>query len=104
MFFDLSNKSEISDTTDINRMERSCQARDRVVRKASEEGVEKSPCPQKNGAPWFPRTIPAYAKASVGDPQLNEIYRSMPDRSMKGFVSRATHSSTAKAVVSCVGG
>jgi len=35
---------------------------------------------------------------------VSEIRRSMVDPSLKGFLSGVTHSSTAKAVVSCVGG
>jgi len=72
-----------------------------------------------NGAPraspWSPKTIPTYANlpaeqvlwqagASVGHPLVSEIRRSTVDPSLKGFLSRVTHSSTAKAVVSCVGG
>jgi hypothetical protein len=61
-----------------------------------------------NGAPraspWSPKAIPTYAKASVGHPPVSEIRRSMADPSLKGLLSGVTHSSTAKAVVSCVGG
>jgi len=61
-----------------------------------------------HGAPraslWSPKTIPTYAKASVGHPPVSKIRRSMVDPSLKGFPSGVTHSSTAKAVVSCVGG
>jgi hypothetical protein len=46
----------------------------------------------------------AGAKASVGYPPVSEIRRSMADPSVEGFLSGVTHSSTAKAVVSCVGG
>jgi hypothetical protein len=53
---------------------------------------------------WSPKTIPTYAKASVGHPPVSEIRQSMADPSLKGFLSGVTHSSTAKAVVSCVGG
>jgi hypothetical protein len=35
---------------------------------------------------------------------VSEIRRSMIDPSLKGVLSGVTHSSTAKAVVSCVGG
>jgi hypothetical protein len=78
-------------------------------------------------SPWFPKTIPTYAKAlacqrtcsasrSVGHPPVGEIRRSMIDLSQEVFLSGVTHSSTAKAVlarrsalqhagvVSCVGG
>ena len=51
-----------------------------------------------------PKTIPTYAKASVGHPPVSEIRRRMADPSLKGFLSEVTHSSTGKAVVSCVGG
>jgi hypothetical protein len=44
------------------------------------------------------------AKASGDHPSIREIRRSTVDPSLKGFLSRVTHSSTAKAVVSCVGG
>jgi len=30
-------------------------------------------------SPWFPKTIPTYAKASVGHPPVSEIRRSMID-------------------------
>ena len=46
----------------------------------------------------------ASAKASVGHPLVGEVRRSMVDQSLKGFLSGVTHSSTAKAVFSCVGG
>ena len=46
----------------------------------------------------------AGAKASVGHPPVSEIRRSMIEWSALAFPSRVTHSSTAKAVVSCVGG
>ena len=61
-----------------------------------------------NGAPraspWSPKAIPTYAKASVGHPPVSEIRRNMVQGSVLDFPSRVTHSSTAKAVVSCVGG
>ena len=50
------------------------------------------------------KTIPTYAKASVGHPPVSEIRRSMADPSLKGFLSGVTHFSTAKVVGSCVGG
>jgi hypothetical protein len=43
-------------------------------------------------------------KASVRHPPVSEIRRSMVDPSLKGFLSRVKHSSTASAVASCVGG
>ena len=35
-------------------------------------------------SPWSPKTIPTYAKASVGHPPVSEIRRSMVDPSLKG--------------------
>jgi len=55
-------------------------------------------------SPWSPKTIPTFAKASVGHPPVSEIRRSVADPSLIGFLSGVTHSSTSKAVVSCVGG
>jgi hypothetical protein len=40
----------------------------------------------------------------VGHPLVGEVRRSMVDQSLKGFLSGVTHSSTAKAVFSCVAG
>ena len=55
-------------------------------------------------SPWSPKTVPTYAKASVGHPPVSEIRRSLVDPSLTEFASAVTHSSTAKAMVSCVGG
>jgi len=57
------------------------------------------PTPLDAAALWC-----ASAKASVGHPPVSEIRRSMVEPSLKGFLSGVTHSSTAKVVVSCVGG
>ena len=46
----------------------------------------------------------ASAKASVGHPPISEIRRSMTQSSLTEILSGFTHSSTAKAVVSRVGG
>jgi hypothetical protein len=64
-------------------------------------GPQKQYPPTPLGAEALRR---ASANASVGHPPVNEIRRSMADPSLKGFLSEVTHSSTAKAVVSCVGG
>ena len=46
----------------------------------------------------------AGAKASVGHPPMSEIRRSMIESSLTEILSGVTHSATAKAAVSCVGG
>jgi hypothetical protein len=46
----------------------------------------------------------ASAKASVGHPPISEIRRSMTQSLITEILSRVTHSSPAKAEVSCVGG
>jgi hypothetical protein len=56
------------------------------------------------GKPVVPINHATYAKASVGHPPVSEIRRSMVEWLVLAFPSRVTHSSTAKAVVSCVGG
>ncbi len=53
---------------------------------------------------WFPKTVPTYAEATVGHPPISEIRRSMTESLLTKILSGVTHSSTAKAVVSCVGG
>jgi cell wall-associated NlpC family hydrolase len=55
-------------------------------------------------SPWSPKTIPTNAKASVDHPPISEIRRSMTQLLLTEILSGVTHSSTAKTVVSCVGG
>jgi hypothetical protein len=50
------------------------------------------------------RPFDAQHVASLGHPPGSEIRRSKIDSSLRRFRSGVTHSSTAKAVVSCVGG
>jgi hypothetical protein len=38
-------------------------------------------------SPWFPKTIPTCAKASVGHPPISEIRRSMIDSSLKSYIA-----------------